>query len=294
MPLYTRDMVGYGNTPPDITWPNGARLAINFIINYEEGAELSPLNEDDFAETYGNEINLTGKAKGERNLSSESLFEYGSRVGIWRLTKLFDEYRIPLTFFTTGLALKLNPKFALYLKNSQHEVAGHGWRWLDYSKVAREVEAEHIQKCIMTLESLTDKEIKGWYTGRKSIHTRELLIDDTDILYDSDSYADDLPYYVNNHLVIPYSLLCNDFRFVTSPGFSSPQDFFNQLKYTFDFLINEQKLNIMSIGLHPRISGYPARMRALQKFFQYIENSDLFWITRRIDIADFWRGQINP
>lgn len=218
----------------------------------------------------------------------ESLFEYGSRTGIWRLLRLFDTERIPLTFFATGFALNLNPDFCDYLGKSTHEIAGHGWRWIDYTQVTKAVEKEHIQKCIASIEQLTGVRPRGWYTGRRSVYTRDLLLEMGGFVYDSDSYADDVPYFIGNHLVIPYSLDCNDFRFGTTPGFSCPNDFYDQLKSTFDYLYQENRTAMMNIGLHPRFSGHPGRCMAVKRFIDYIKKFNDIWVARRIDIAHAW------
>ncbi len=286
-----RDLIGYGLTPPQIEWPNKAKIAINFVINYEEGAELSPINGDTEAETYGSDFPFGVRQPGQRNLSIESFYEYGSRVGIWRLLRLFEQYQIPLTFFITGFALTQNPLLANYLADNIHEVAGHGWRWINYANVTKEHERIDILRCVDTIEQLTGKRPKGWYTGRRSSHTRELLLDVGGFIYDSDSYADELPYTMNNHLIIPYSLSCNDFRFTTSPGFNTSNDFYLQLKNTIDYLYKENRLSLMTIGLHPRLSGQPSHSHALNQFLNYIRSFNALWIARRIDIANYWLSQ---
>ncbi|CEG56146.1 polysaccharide deacetylase family protein [Legionella fallonii] len=287
----TRDLMGYGPHPIAKEWPNKAKVAINFVINYEEGAELSPVNGDPTAEVYGSDFPFSAKLPGMRNYSIESFYEYGSRVGIWRLLRLFDQHNIPLTFFVCGYALILNPFFSNYLAHSNHEVAGHGWRWIDYSKESRATEKKHIERCIKTLEELTGQRPLGWYTGRRSEHTRDLLIEIGGFIYDSDSYADELPYTINNHLVIPYSLDNNDFRFTTSPGFHNTNDFYLQLKNTFDYLYQEKRTTIMTIGLHPRLSGKPGYCMAVQLFLEYIKQFQDIWIAKRIDIAQYWLAQ---
>lgn len=283
-----RDVIGYGPNPTEIEWPNQAKVAINFVINYEEGAELSPLNGDTIAEESGCDFPFSKRPLGQRNLSMESFYEYGSRVGIWRLVRLFDRHQIPLTFFITGYALIMNPHLAKYLETSSHELAGHGWRWINYANESLEDEKKDIIRCIETIQQLTGKKIEGWYTGRRSSHTRDLLLQLGGFTYDSDSYADELPYKLGNHLIIPYSLDCNDFRFTTAPGFNTSADFFLQLKNTFDYLYQEQRAAIMTIGLHPRLSGQPSRSHALNRFITYLKQFDNVWITRRIDIANYW------
>ncbi|HAT6339768.1 TPA: polysaccharide deacetylase family protein [Legionella pneumophila] len=284
----TRDLTGYGSEQINLTWPNKAKIAINFVINYEEGAELTPLNGDTKAEFYGSDFPFVPKGNAERNYGIESIYEYGSRVGIWRLIRLFDKHSIPLTFFVTGYALILNPEFSSYLASHNHEVAGHGWRWIDYSKESKATEKKHISRCIDTLQELTGQRPLGWYTGRRSPFTRDLLTQIGGFVYDSDSYADELPYFINKHLVIPYSLDCNDFRFTISPGFVTAQDFYQRLKNTFDYLYQENRLAIMIIGLHPRLSGKPDRCHALNEFLSYIRQFQNIWIAKRIDIALYW------
>jgi len=286
-----RDLVGYGKQGPDIQWPKKAKLAVNFVINYEEGAELTPINHDKTAEVYGGEFPMANKPKGKRHLSMESLFEYGSRAGIWRLIRLFDNENIPLTFFITGFALTLNPDLCDYLKGETHEIAGHGWRWIDYATVSRTIEKNHIQQCIQTLEQLTGQRPQGWYTGRRSEHTLKLLKEIGSFLYHSESYADDYPYFNAGQLVIPYTLDCNDLRFGTSPGFGCPDDFYNHLKNTFDYLYAENRACLMTIGLHPRFSGHPGRCMAVKQFIDYMKQFPDIWLARRIDIAHYWIKQ---
>jgi peptidoglycan/xylan/chitin deacetylase (PgdA/CDA1 family) len=283
-----RDLIGYGLETPKCIWPNQAKLAISFVINYEEGSELTPVNGDSEAETYGCDFPFSRKAPGERHYSVESFYEYGSRVGIWRLIRLFEIYQIPVTFFICGQALTLNPALASYLAKSPHELAGHGWRWINYATQPLATEEAHINQSIETITQLTGKRPKGWYTGRRSNNTRDLLLKIGGFVYDSDSYADELPYKIGDHLIIPYSLDCNDFRYTTSPGFNTGQDFLVHLKSTFDYLYQEDKTAIMTIGLHPRLSGYPGRCNALKQFLDYVAPLPNVWITRRIDIANYW------
>jgi allantoinase len=283
-----RDLVGYGALGSKIFWPNKARIAVSFIMNYEEGSELSPIHGDLTAETYGGEFPLVPKPQGMRNLSMESIFEYGSRSGLWRLLRLFDAEKIPLTIFATGLALTLNPEFCSYLQQKKHEIAGHGWRWIDYSLLPREEEKQHITQTLDAIKNLTGFQPRGWYTGRRSENTRSLLKEIPTLLYDSDSYADDAPYVEEGHLIIPYTLDCNDFRYTTSPGFSTGRDFSAHLQATFNYLYQENRGNMMSVGLHPRISGRPGRCHAVKEFLDYIKKFPDVWITRRIDIAEYF------
>lgn len=281
-------MIGYGPEGFNFFWPNKVKIAINFVINYEEGAELTPINGDMYAETAGADFPFAPKEMEKRNFSMESFYEYGSRVGIWRLLRLFDDYQTPLTFFVTGQALMLNPLLAAYLAQQTHEVAGHGWRWIDYANIPRAVEREHIGLCIETLTRLTGQRPQGWYTGRRSENTRSLLLELGGFIYDSDSYADELPFYIERQLVIPYSLDCNDFKFTTNPGFSSSQVFYEQLINTFEYLYQEKRPVIMTIGLHPRLSGKPARCVVIKKFLDYLLQYEDIWVARRIDIANYW------
>ncbi len=280
-----RNLVGYAGNPPQIAWPNQARIALNFVINYEEGSERCVLDGDEESESYLTDFE---PVKG-RNLSTESMFEYGSRVGIWRLLQLFDSKKIPLTFFATGLAVKRNPHFAQYLQESSHEVAGHGLRWINYRDVEEDKERRDIRETLDILEALTKKQVKGWYTGRKSMNTRKLIIEQG-LLYDSDSYADDLPYWVNSHLVIPYSLDINDCQYAKPSGFSSGEDFYTYLKAAFDCLYREGG-KMLTIGLHPRISGKPAPCEFLRKFVEYVQPFDV-WICKREEIAAEWNTQL--
>ncbi|WP_367607183.1 polysaccharide deacetylase family protein [Legionella sp. W05-934-2] len=283
-----RNLIGYGPNPPDYDWPNGAKVAVNFVLNYEEGAELTPVNGDDSCENYGGEFPLSRKEKNERSLSMESLYEYGSRAGVWRLLRLFEKNNVPLTLFATGLALQLNPPLCQYLTQKAYDIAGHGWRWIDQSQLSAPEEKRHMIKTIATIEQLTNQRIKGWYSGRKSNHTRRLLKEIGGFLYDSDSYADDIPYYDDDrHLIIPYNLVTNDFRFCTQPGFSGPADFYLTLKNTLDYLVSENRWSVMTIGLHPRISGYPARAQVIKEFLNYLKSKPNVWVCRRVDIAQF-------
>lgn len=286
-----RDLRGYADYPPIPCWPHGARVAVNFVMNYEEGAERTPLNGDTQAETYGGEFPLTTPALGLRHLGMESLFEYGSRTGVWRLLRLFKQEAMPLTFFATGLALQLNPELCDYLRFSDYDIAGHGWRWIDYASMPRAEEKKHISQCVKTIQQLTGHQPQGWYTGRRSENTRALLREIGGFVYDSDSYADDLPYFDDQHLIIPYTLVCNDFRYLTTPGFASAHDFYLQLKNTLDYLYQDNRPALMTIGLHARISGHPARCLAVKHFMDYLRRFPDLWITRRIDVAHYWLAE---
>ncbi len=287
-----RDFVGHGQDKLFFKWADEARIAISFVINYEEGGERSILDGDEESESLFADLPGIKIITGRRHLSSESIFEYGSRAGIWRLLKIFDEYKILTTIFVVGLALQRNPELCRYLRENDHELAGHGYRWIDYQSIPYEIEKEHISKTIQLVQQLTGKSVQGWYTGRASEHTRSLLAE-TSLVYDSQNYADDLPFWDSSQsrplLIIPYCLDCNDIRYCTSPGWSSAEDEFHYLKQAFDCLYREGEVTpkMMSIGLHPRISGRPARAEALRRFIDYIYTKKV-WICRRQDIAAFW------
>jgi len=290
-----RDFIGYANSPPKVSWPNSAKLAISFVLNYEEGAEKNILDGDDSAENLFTDIPDIQVKPGKRHYSSESMFEYGSRTGVWRLINLFDSYQIPLTFFATGLALERNSVLCDYIKASNHEIAGHGYRWINYINVPLAIEEKHIQKTIDIIQGITGKNCHGWYTGRCSENTRKLL-KAFDITYDSQAYNDDLPYWIDNHgkplLIIPYTLDINDIRYLTMPGWTTPCDAFQTMKYAFDTLYDESQYTpkMLTIGLHARISGRPARYAALKQFIDYIYYKDIVCCTR-YDIAKTWIAQ---
>lgn len=285
-----RDLIGYAANRPQFLWPGEKRVALNFVINYEEGAELSPINGDSIAECYGGEFLLQQGKQGQRDLSIESLYEFGARSGVWRLLEIFESRNIPLTFFATGFALSLNPEISDYLKQSSHEIAGHGWRWINYKNIDKKTEKQHIIQTKEFIEKRLKKPMHGWYSGRASINTRSLLLDIGGVIYDSDSYCDDLPFYFHNtqHLIIPYTLDCNDFRFTTSPGFSSSEDFFNHLKNALDYCCSQKTPQLISIGLHPRLSGRASRLGALIKFLDYLNQNNNVWLASRIQIANFF------
>lgn len=290
--------MGYGPSIPKIVWPNKARLALNFVLNYEEGAESCVLEGDAFSEHYLTDLPLSAPLKGERHLSVESLFEYGSRRGVWRLLELFEAHSIPLTVFATGMALEKNLPLAKTLKKSAHEVAGHGYRWIDYREVPEAVEREHIQKTLNIIQTLCGKKATGWYTGRRSKNTRALIVE-AGLKYDSESYADDLPYWVEvkgkEHLVIPYQLDTNDARYVMSPGWTSGNDYFEYLKASFECLYREGSTfpKMMTVGVHARLSGRPGRAEALHRFIQFIKQFDDIWICKREEIAHELYNQKN-
>lgn len=295
----SRDLIGYGHRGAHFDWPNGSRFAINFVINYETGAERSPIDGDSESESYLTDIPGCSSRQGQRHLSVESMFEYGSRCGIWRLHRLFDSFELPVTVFACGRALAANPEYAAYLKDSPHEVAGHGYQWIDYASVPSEVECEHMKKTIAIIKDLTAKTVYGWYTGRRSEVTNE-LVSDAGLQYQSDSYADDLPYWITvknqPQLVIPYTLVTNDFRYATAPGFSCSNDFYLELIAAFDrqYAEAQQSPQLLTIGLHDRLSGRPSRAEAIHRFLQYIIDKPNVWITTRASIADFFQQSRRP
>ncbi|QFT54300.1 polysaccharide deacetylase family protein [Microbulbifer sp. THAF38] len=297
--MIERDLQGYAGHPPDPRWPNGARIAVQFVLNIEEGAESCVLNGDDQSEAYLHELFGREPRLGERDLSVESMYEYGSRAGVWRILNIFNSHNLPLTVFACGLALELNPILAKALVAAGHELAGHGYRWLDYRHIGEEIEREHIQKTRKSIERLTGEKEIGWYIGRTSVNSRRLLGEMPDLLYSSDSYSDDLPYWSNTPnpwLIIPYTLVSNDVRYLLPNGCASSNEFFHLLKDSFDLLWQEgeSQAKMLTVGLHSRISGHPARAMALIRFLDYILNHEKVWICRRADIARHWISQYPP
>jgi len=288
-----RDMVGYGSKDKKIRWPNNARIAVQIVLNYEEGAENCVLNGDKNSEVFLSEIIGAQPIKG-RHINMESLYEYGSRRGFWRLHKIFKEKKIPVTIFGVGMALAKNPQICKVLKSSNYEVASHGWRWIDYQNIKKPEEKKHMKMAINTHTKIFGKRPRGWYTGRCSPNTRDLVFEDGGFLYDSDSYSDDLPYWETRNnkkqLIIPYTLDNNDMRFATNQGFNTGDHFYSYLKDSFDALYEEGKTHpkMMSVGLHCRIIGKPGRIQALKKFLDYIKKHKNVWICKRVDIAKHW------
>jgi putative urate catabolism protein len=305
-PLDTpRDLIGYGRQPPHPRWPGGARIALQFVLNYEEGSENCVLNGDATSEVFLSEI-INAQAFPMRHKSMESLFEYGSRAGLWRVLRAFERHQLPLTVFAVSTALKRNPEAAAAFKALGHEIACHGLRWISYQQVSEAIEREHMAQAIAMHTEILGAPPLGWYTGRDSPNTRRLLLEHGGLLYDSDSYADDLPYWMRvqisdqgqvrelSHLIVPYALDTNDMRFATVQGFNSGTQFFDYLRAAFDTLYAEgdpEGLNspkMLSVGLHCRIAGRPARIGALEQFLDYVQAHPQVWITRRIDIARHW------
>ena len=284
---YPRNMIGYGQFPPDPKWQKNSRLAVQFVINYEEGGENCILHGDTMSEAYLSDLIGTTPLPNTRNLPVESLYEYGSRAGFWRLYRLFTERKIPVTVFGVAMALERNPEAVNAMLNADWEIASHGYRWIDYAHFKEEAEQEHLLKAIEIQTRITGTRPFGWYTGRASANTRKLIIEEGNFLYDSDSYADDLPYWVSEndkqHLVIPYTLDNNDMRFVTQ-GLPTSEHFFTYLKDSFDLLYAEGATTpkMMSIGLHCRLIGRAGRIGALTRFLDYVTKFDDIWICKRI------------
>jgi allantoinase len=288
-----RDLVGYGGHPPHPRWPGGARVAVQFVLNIEEGAESSILEGDAGAESYLHELTGRPSRTGERDPSVESMYEYGSRAGAWRILELFESRGLPLTAFAVGRSLELNPEIGRALRDAGHEVAGHAYRWLDYRHVPEDEERHHIRLTFEVIERICGRPPVGWYTGRVGSNTRRLLLEHGGLLYSSDAYNDDLPYRLAGspaHLVIPYTLVNNDIRYLLPNGCSNAQNFFQLLKDAFDllWLEGERHPKMMSVGLHGRISGHPARAMAVARFLDYVRGHDSVWICRREEIARHW------
>jgi len=292
---YPRNVVGYGAHPPDPKWPGEARVAVQFVLNYAEGSENCILHGDSPSEGFLSEIIGAQPYAGLRHMNIESLYEYGSRAGFWRLHRLFTARAIPVTVYGVAMALERNPAAVGAMLSAGWEIASHGYRWIDYQFVAEEVEREHLHKAIDIHTRVTGSRPLGWYTGRCSPNTRKLVVEEGGFLYDADSYADDLPYWVADygmpHLVIPYTLDANDMRFATNQGFNSGDQFFTYLKDSFDILYAEGETapKMMSVGLHCRLVGRPGRAAALVRFLDYVQGHERVWLCRRLDIAHHWR-----
>lgn len=297
---YPRDLVGYGRTTPDPKWQNQARIAVQFVINYEEGGENCILHGDPASEAFLSEIVGASPFPGLRHISMESIYEYGSRAGFWRLHRLFTDRGIPITVYGIAMALERNPEAVAAMLEADWEIASHGYRWIDYKYFTEAAEREHLEKAIAIHTQVTGSRPLGWYTGRNSPHTRKIVVEAGGFLYDADSYADDLPYWVYDygkpHLVIPYTLDNNDMRFATPQGFNSGDQFFAYLRDAFDVLYaeGETAAKMMSIGLHCRLVGRPGRTAALARFLDYVQKHDRVWICRRVDIAHHWHEHHKP
>ena len=297
---YPRDMVGYGRTPPDPQWPGGARVAVQFVINYEEGAENTILHGDEASESLLTEFGFATPRVGERYLPVESMYEYGSRVGFWRVHRLFTERQVPITVFGVAMALQRNPDAVAAMLDSGWEVASHGYRWIDHHGMPEDEEREHIRKVVEIHEQVVGTRPLGHFLGRRSENTVRLVAEEGGFVYSQDSYADELPYWVVESgkplLLVPYTADVNDHRFTTSPGFDWGEPFFQYLRDTFDVLYADggEAPRAMAIGLHCRLVGRPGRFGALQRFVEHVQSHDDVWLCRGIDIAEHWRERFPP
>jgi allantoinase len=297
-PSYPRDLIGYGRDVPHAGWPSNARMAVQFVLNYEEGGESCVLHGDKVSERFLSEI-VGAEAFEARHLSMESIYEYGSRAGVWRLLREFERRKLPLTVFGVSMALERNPDVTAAFVELGHEIACHGWRWIHYQNIDEGTEREHMNIGVEIIKRLTGEAPLGWYTGRDSPNTRRLVVEHGGFLYDADYYGDDLPFWTVvetsqgrhvPHLVVPYTLDNNDMRFAAPQGFNTGDHFFAYLKDAFDVLYaeGEERPKMMSIGMHCRLLGRPGRFKALQRFLDHIEKHDRVWVCRRVDIARHW------
>jgi allantoinase len=298
---YPRDLVGYGRNPPHANWPGQARVAVQFVLNYEEGGENSVLHGDVGSEQFLSEL-FSPASYPDRHLSMEGIYEYGSRVGVWRLLREFERRGWPLTIFGVSMALERHPELTAAFKELGHEIACHGWRWIHYQNIDEATEREHMRIGMEIIERLTGERPLGWYTGRDSPNTRRLVADHGGFLYDSDYYGDDLPFWTAvqktdgstvPHLIVPYTLDTNDMRFALPQGFSHGDEFFEYLRDAFDLMYAEgaERPAMMSVGMHCRLLGRPGRFRAFQRFLDHVEKHDRVWICRRVDVARHWIAQ---
>ncbi|WP_119678873.1 allantoinase PuuE [Indioceanicola profundi] len=299
-PTYPRDLIGYGPNPPHAKWPGGARIAVQFVINYEEGGENSILHGDKASEAFLSEIVGAQALAGVRHINMESIYDYGARAGFWRLHRMFTERRIPVTVFGIAMAMERNPQAVEAMLKAEWEIASHGYRWIDYQYVPEEIERKHIAKAVEIQTRLTGAAPLGFYQGRCSPNTRRLVVEHGGFTYDADAYDDELPHYMTTQagriLVVPYTLDANDMRFATPQGFNSGDQFFSYLKDSFDVLYAEGETapKMMSIGLHCRLVGRPGRAAALARFLDYAMGHDKVWFARRIDIARHWLSTHPP
>ena len=302
---YPRDLAGYGRHPPHARWPDGARIALQFVLNHEEGSENCVLHGDAASETFLSEI-IGAQAFPMRHMSMESLFVFGSRAGMWRVLRAFERRKLPLTVFAVAMALRRYPEAAAAYRELGHEIAGHGLRWISYQLVDEATERAHLAEAVAILRELSGTAPLGWYTGRDSPNTRRLVVEHGGFVYDADSYADDLPYWTEvtisdngstlsvPHLVVPYTLDSNDMRFAAAQGFNSGTQFFDYLRDSFDTLYREgdpaglDAPKMLSIGLHARLVGRPGRIASLERFLDYVLEHRHVWICRRVDIARHW------
>ena len=290
---YPREMAGYAGRPPHARWPGGAKIAVQFVLNFEEGGENHVLHGDAGSEQFLSDI-IGAASYPDRHMSMDSLYEYGSRAGFWRIHDEFQRRGLPLTVFGVAMALARNPAIVEAIKAADYDVVSHGWRWIHYQHLDIQTERQHMQQAVEVLTALFGKKPLGWYTGRDSPNTRKLVVEQGDFLYDSDYYGDDLPFWTTvdqrPHLIVPYTLDANDMRFATAQGFNTAEQFYTYLKDSFDVLYAEGDTapKMMSIGMHCRLLGRPGRFRALQRFLDYVQQHERVWICRRQDIADHW------
>ncbi|MEP6825533.1 MAG: allantoinase PuuE [Ramlibacter sp.] len=300
---YPRDLVGYGRNPPHAQWPGRARVAVQFVLNYEEGGENAVLHGDAASEQFLSEM-FNPPAYPARHRSMEGIYEYGSRAGVWRILREFEQRKLPLTVFGVSMALQRHPELTAAFRELGHEIACHGWRWISYQGLPEEVEREHMRIGMEIIEQMTGERALGWYTGRDSPNTRRLVADYGGFAYDSDYYGDDLPFWMKvqktdgavvPHLVVPYALDTNDMRFSLPQGFAQAEDFFIYLRDSFDALYAEGDTlpRMLSVGMHCRLLGRPGRIVALQRFLDHVQRHDRVWVCRRIDIARHWQ-QTHP
>jgi putative urate catabolism protein len=305
-PDYPRDLIGYGRNPPHARWPNGARIALQFVLNVEEGSENCALHGDAGSEAFLSEI-IGAQSFTTRHLSMESMYEYGSRAGVWRLLREFERRSLPLTVFGVAMALQRNPDVVQAVLDAGHEIASHGWRWIHYQDMEEAEERRHVEIATKIIRELTAGQWPlGWYTGRDSPNTKRLVADHGGYEYDSDYYGDDLPFWMPvpksdgstlQRLIVPYALDTNDMRFASAQGFNSGDQFFTYLRDAFDVLYAEgdpaglDRPKMLSIGMHCRLLGRPARLKSLQRFLDHVQQHDKVWVCRRIDIARHWAQQ---
>ena len=298
---YPRDMVGYGRTPPHPHWPGDARIAVQFVVNYEEGGENNVLHGDPASEAFLSEITTAQPIPGARHINMESIYEYGSRAGVWRLMRLFADRGLPFTAFAVGMAIERTPEIVLAMAEAGHELASHGYRWIDYQHIDIGRERDDLARAVAVHAAITGSRPLGWYLGRCSPNTRQLVAAEGGFLYDADSYADELPYWDATHaganngraqLIVPYTLDANDMRFATPGGFATGADFFDYLRDSFDTLYAEGEVapKMLSIGLHCRLAGRPGRAASLARFLDHVQRHERVWICRRIDIARHWHA----
>ena len=295
-----RDLIGYGPRPPHAKWPGKAQIALNFIVNYEEGAEYSLLNGDDRPETILSEVGVAPPELGKRDLNMESMYDYGARAGVWRVLRTFKERGVTPTVYAVGLALERNPAVAELAMEMGSDICAHGWRWINYALVPEAEEREHVGRCVELIRRLTGKRPLGWYTGRPSLNTRRLVVEEGGFLYDGDAYADDLPFWTRvkgkHHLVIPHTFDNNDSRMARNQDLSTGEDFFNYLKDAFEVLYREGETapKLMSVSTHCRLMGRPGRIAGLARFIDHVRSHDRVWFCRREELAHHWIAHHPP